>query len=498
VGGELETSFQGVSDLEGVAYQGLYLQVTDLPPEPPPVPTNRTVLLEFDDLSSIVATGDNVTQVNDKSGNNNNFTVLGTPEINGFQQNSLNVVDLIEGQNSALISGTIDMTNSFTMYLVAKVKTVNNVLDALIAIEDDLGNTVSIVSNNSAKFDSAVVSSLHSDIIPADAPYEYNYMIYKYQLDHLNNTATLSINGNQIGQTTYTGTMGTTATIKIGRDVQNVRFLEANLAEFMFYEGVVPAVDDANLISFFKNKWAILDPRDLTNIAAFYDASNLRGQLIGPALGGGFELNTLIDLSGGSNNLDSTALYRPITQSPTNKRNGLNSVEFDNIQKSMKKINFPVVNLNSSMTFVFLTNVIPVNITNINQSAISWSQFPNDFNIESGSSSNVFNCRADGSSTFHSNLTPTGTPYTGLYHVYIYKLDGVAGTASLVIDNIFRGQVNDYAANLTTGDFYLNANKADQTQGLIQNWLEMIIVHEATSAATDTDIYNYLKGKWAL
>jgi hypothetical protein len=110
----------------------------------------------------------------------------------------------------------------------------------------------------------------------------------------------------------------------------------------------------------------------------------------------------------------------------------------------------------------------------------------------------VFNCRADGSSTFHSNLTPTGTPYTGAYHVYIYKLDGVAGTASLVIDNIFRGQVNDYAANLTTGDFYLNANKADQTQGLIQNWLEMIILHEATSASTDTDIYNYLKGKWAL
>lgn len=494
-----------MNSIQGSILDILHKPLTDvfkgeaaITPEPTPVPLDRTVLLEFDDLSSIVATGDNVTQVNDKSGNGNNFTVLGTPKINGFQQNNLNVVDLVEGDNSALVSGTIDMTNSFTFYMVAKVKTVNNALDTLVSIEDNIGNTVSIVANNSAKFDAAVVSSFHSTIIPANAPYEYNYMIYKYELDHLNNTATLSVDGNQIGQTAYTGTMGTTATIKIGRDVQNIRFIEANLCEFMFYEGIVSTIDDDSLISFFKNKWAILDPRDLNNIAAVYDASNLRGQLIGPALGGGFELNTLIDLSGGSNNIDSMALYRPITQSPTNKRNGLNTIEFDNIQKSMKKLNFPVANLDSSMTFVFLTNIIPVNITNFNQSVISWDQFPNDFNIESGSTSNAFNCRADGSSTFHSNFTPTGTPYTGAYHVYIYKLDGVAGTASLVIDNIFRGQVSDYAGNLTTGDFFLNANKADQTQGLIQNWLEMIILHEATSAATDTNIYNYLKGKWTL
>jgi hypothetical protein len=467
-------------------------------PEPPPVTTDRTVLLEFDDLASIVATGDNVTQVNDKSGNGNNFTALSTPKINGFTQNSLNVVDLIEGDNSALVSGTIDMTNSFTFYCVAKVKKVNNILDTLVAIEDDLGNNISIVSNNAAKFDSAVVSNFHSTIIPADAPYEYNYMIYKYELDHLNNTATLSINGNQIGQVAYNGTMGTTATIKLGRDVQNVRFLEANLAEFMFYEGIVNPVDDAALISFFKNKWAILDPRNIADIGAYYDSSNIRGQLIGPALGGGFELNTLIDLSGNANNLDSTPLYRPIALSPTNKKNGLNAVEFDNIQKSMKALNFPVNNLDSSMTFVFVTNVIPVGITNFNQSVISWDQFPNDFNIESGSASNVFNCRADGSSTFHSNLTPTGTPYSGLYHVFIYKLDGVAGTASLIIDNVFRGQVNDYTSSLTQGDFYLNANKADQTQGLIQNFLEMMVIHDATSAAQDTEIYNYLKGKYDL
>ena len=56
--------------------------------------------------------------------------------------------------------------------------------------------------------------------------------------------------------------------------------------------------------------------------------------------------------------------------------------------------------------------LIPVNITNFNQSVISWNQAPNDFNIEAGATG-VFNCRADGSSTFHSNLTPTGTPYSG-------------------------------------------------------------------------------------
>jgi len=463
----------------------------------PPAPSERTVLLEFDDLASIVATGNDVTQVNDKSGNGNNFTVLSTPKINGFTQNSLNVIDLVEGDNSALVSGTIDMTNSFTFYFAAKVKTVNSVNDTLINITDNLGQRIDLVAQNTDKFNCSVLSDVFPVIVPSGTPYEQNYMIYKFELDHINNTATLSIDGNQVGQVAYTGTMGTTATINLGKNASS-DYLECSLAEFMFYEGIVNPVDDAALISFFKNKWAILDPRNFPNIAAFYDPSNINAIVTGPSLGSGLELNTLIDISGGGNNLDSNAFYRPIARQPGARKNGLFAVEFDNIQKSMKKINFPVNNIDSSMTFVFLTNVIPVGITNFNQSVISWNQFPNDFNIESGSGSNVFNCRADGTIGFHSNLTPTGTPYTSQYHVFIYKLDGVAGTASLIIDNVFRGQVNDYTSSLIQGDFFLNANKADQTQGLIQNFLEMMVIHAATSTAQDTEIYNYLKGKYAL
>lgn len=465
-------------------------------PEPPPVTTDRTVLLEFDDLASIVATGDNVTQVNDKSGNGNNFTVLSTPKINGFTQNSLNVIDLVEGDNSALVSGTIDMTNSFTFYFAAKVKTVNSGDDALINIIDNLGQRIDLIAQNTDKFNCSVFSDIFPDIIPSDAPYEQNYMIYKFELDHINNTATLSIDGNQVGQAAYTGIMGTTATISLGKNAGS-DYLECSLAEFMFYEGIVNPVDDAALISFFKNKWAILDPRNIADIGAFYDATNINGTVLGSPLGGGFELESLVDLSGNANNLDSNAVYRPIAFSPTNRKNGLNAVEFDNIQKSMKALNFPVNNLDSSMTFVFLTNVIPVFITNSNQSVISWNQSPNDFNIEAGATG-VFNCRADGSFGFHSNLTPTGTPYSGAYHVFIYKLDGVAGTASLIIDNVSRGQVNDYTSSLTQGDFFLNANKQDQTQGLILTYLEMMVIHDATSTVQDTEIYNYLKGKYAL
>lgn len=468
-------------------------------PEPPPVTLNRTVLLEFDDVSSIVTSSPNVvSQVNDKSGNGNNFTAVSTPATGGLPQNSLNVVELIEGDSSYLECSGVDMTNSFTIYLVAKVKTVNSVDDTLISIEDNLGNRVDIKSNNATKFNSEVISNIHTPILPGGAPYEQNYMVYKYELDHLNNTGTLSINGTQLGQEAYIGTMGTAATIKLGRDSSSTQFLECGLAEFYFYEGVVSSGDDTTIINFLNSKWAILDPRDLPNIAAFYDPSNINAIVTGPVLGAGLELNTLIDISGGSNNLDSTASYRPIARQPGLKKNGLFGVEFDSIQKSMKKINFPVNNIDSSMTFVFLTNVIPVGISNFNQSVISWNQFPNDFNIESGSSSNVFNCIADGTSGFHSNLTPTGTPYNSQYHVFLYKLDGVAGTASLIIDNVFRGQVNDYTGSLITGDFLLNANKLDQTQGLIQNFLEMIVLHEATSVSTDTEIYNYLKGKWDL
>ena len=461
----------------------------------PPAPSERTVLLEFDDLASIVATGNNVTQVNDKSGNGNNFTVLSTPKINGFTQNSLNVIDLVEGDNSALVSGTIDMTNSFTFYFAAKVKTVNSGNDTLINITDNLGQRINLVAQDTDKFNCSVFSNVFPAIVPSGAPYEQNYMIYKFELDHINNTATLSIDGNQVGQVAYTGTMGTTATINLGKNAGS-DYLECSLAEFMFYEGIVNPVDDAALISFFKNKWAILDPRNFAGTIGYYMGSNPNGVILGSPLGGGFELESLIDLSGNANNLDSTPIYRPIAFSPANRKNGLNAVEFDNIQKSMKALNFPVNNLDSSMTFVFVTNVIPVGITNSNQSVISWNQFPNDFNIEAGAAG-VFNCRADGSSTFHSNLTPTGTPYSGAFHVFIYKLDGAAGTASLIIDNVFRGQVNDYTGSLTQGDFYLNANKADRTQGLIQNYLEMMVISRATTTAEDTELFNFYNGKCA-
>jgi len=459
----------------------------------PPAPSERTVLLEFDDLASIVATGNNVTQVNDKSGNGNNFTVLSTPKINGFTQNSLNVIDLVEGDNSALVSGTIDMTNSFTFYFAAKVKTVNSGNDTLINITDNLGQRINLVAQDTDKFNCSVFSNVFPAIVPSGAPYEQNYMIYKFELDHINNTATLSIDGNQVGQVAYTGTMGTTATINLGKNAGS-DYLECSLAEFMFYEGIVNPVDDAALISFFKNKWTILDPRNFAGTVGYYMGSNPNGVILGSPLGGGFELESLIDLSGNANNLDSTPIYRPIAFSPANRKNGLNAVEFDNIQKSMKALNFPVNNLDSSMTFVFVTNVIPVGITNSNQSVISWNQFPNDFNIEAGAAG-VFNCRADGSSTFHSNLTPTGTPYSGAFHVFIYKLDGIAGTASLIIDNVFRGQVNDYTGSLTQGDFYLNANKADRTQGLIQNFLELLVISRATTTAEDTELFNFYNGK---
>ncbi len=130
-----------------------------------PVTTDRTVLLEFDDLASIVATGNNVTQVNDKSGNGNNFTSLSTPKINGFTQNALNVVDLVEGDNSALVSGTIDMTNSFTFYFVAKVKTVNSGNDTLINITDNLGQRIDLFAQNTDKFNCSVFSDVFTAIV---------------------------------------------------------------------------------------------------------------------------------------------------------------------------------------------------------------------------------------------------------------------------------------------------------------------------------------------
>jgi hypothetical protein len=273
--GEQSTAFEGVTGLEGIAYQGLYLKVVQ------PLSCDLCVWLDGSDGSTITETGGVVSQINDKSGEGNNFTAIGSPVTNASITNSLNVVDF-SGSSGLTSAANFKLHQSFTVYAVAKVRVIDNTADALFSILDSIGNKFNIQANNSNKFDGTAESNLHADIIPSNAPYEYNYYIYQYTIDSDNNLATLYINGVQVGQVAYTGSIQEQGTIRFGVDSTAINYSDCSLAEFKYYNGILTPAENTTIIDELKSKWAILDPRVETNIKAVYDPSNINSfQTIG-------------------------------------------------------------------------------------------------------------------------------------------------------------------------------------------------------------------------
>jgi hypothetical protein len=441
--------------------------------------------LDSSDAATITESGGIVSQINDKSGEGNNFTAIGSPVTNASITNSLNVIDF-SGSSGLTSASNFKLDQSFTVYAVAKVRVIDNTADALFSILDSIGNKFNIQANNSNKFDGTAESNLHSNIIPSNAPYEYNYYIYQYSVDATNNLAKLYINGVQVGQVAYTGSIQEEGTIRIGVDSTATNYADCSLAEFKFYSGILPEIENTTIIDDLTSKWAILDPRAETNIKAVYDPSNINSfQTIGAATK---LITQLDDLSTNNLNLVSNTSFEPQTLAST--QNNLNLINFSGTY--LENLSYTMGN---TCSFFVVSNVAPL-VTNAAQSLFSYDDVAssNDFQLDAGSATQ-FNPRINGG-ILSSAANASTPPYQGSFKVYHLRLNRNTNAASLLIDDQVKINVF-YANDLSSGNsnFRLASNRA-VSQFLINDFAEAIIIDGDVSASKSTEIYNYLKGKW--
>jgi len=445
--------------------------------------------LDSSDAATITESGGVVSQIDDKSGEGNNFTAIGSPITNASITNSLNVIDF-SGSSGLTSAANFKLHQSFTVYAVAKVKVIDNTADALFSILDSIGNKFNIEANNTNKFDGTAESNLHADIIPSNAPYEYNYYIYQYSVDGTNNLATLSINGVQVGQVAYNGSIEEEGTIRIGVDSTASNYADCSLAEFKYYNGIPTVADNTTIINDFTSKWAILDPRAETNIRAVYDASNINSfQTIGTTTKLITQLDNLSSNTG-TFNLTAQTSFEPQTLAST--QNNLNVINFSGTY--LENTAFRVL---PSCSFFIVSNVAPL-VSNASQSLFSYDDpaTTNDFQLDAGSTTQ-FNPRITGA-ILSSSANASNPPNQGSFKIYHVKLDRSTNvnTVSLLIDN--QNAINVFYTNdVSSGicNFRLASNRA-ASQFLINDFAEAIIINTNISTNKATEIYNYLKGKW--
>jgi hypothetical protein len=451
-------------------------------------PTSLKVWLDASDTGTIADNTGDVVTISDKSGEGNDFEARGTGTRTGDSvQNLLNVLDF-DGTDGFLApsAGDVSMTDySLTVYMVAKVRVINNVEDSILSVKD-IANFSNIKADNSTKFNSTIDSNMHSEVVPVDAPYDYNYFIYQYELDHFNNTATLYINGNQVGQATdFNTTLGDAIDFLIGIDNTESNCPEWSLGELRIYEGIPSMTDNEVIINDLKSKWAILSPKEITDILAHYDASNKNSfeftGLIPP-----FYISSLNDLSNNSLNLTPPA---SAPETLANTLNNLNLINFDS-SAYLSKSSFPT---DSSISFFILAKVKGPTV-NSAQSIFSIDNPQDDFQIDAGTTPN-FRCQVR-SDTLASDFNG-GSNYEDTFRLFNIVFDYSLNTCSVYVDNVLQNSVNDYNTELATnGTFRLSANRGINNF-IDQDFCEMIIVNRVLSTSERDEVYNYLKGKWA-
>lgn len=451
-----------------------------------PEPCELCLWLDSSDAATITESGGVVSQINDKSGEGNNFTAIGSPVTNASITNSLNVIDF-SGSSGLTSAANFKLHQSFTVYAVAKVRVIDNTADALFSILDSIGNKFNIEANNSNKFDGTAESNLHADIIPSNAPYEYNYYIYQYSINAITNLATLYINGVQVGQVAYTGSIEEEGTIRIGVDSTATNYADCSLAEFKFYNGIPTVAENNTIINDLTSKWAIYDPREITSIKAIYDASNINSQQTAlPASPN--KVTQLDDLSNNNLNLTPQAGFEP--QTFTSTQNNLNIIIFSNTY--LENIAYT---MGASFSFFIVANPLG-SVSNASESLISYDDplSSNDFQLDAGSATE-FQPRINGG-ILSSNLTASNPPYQGSYRLYHIKARAANNTVILYINNSQKGSVI-YSNNLSsaTSTFRIGANRA-VSRFLVHGFAECWIVNREVTIEEQTIYFNALKGKW--
>lgn len=445
--------------------------------------------LDTSDESTISSSGGNVISISDKSGNYSAFTAINTVTTGDSRQNYNNILNT-DGVNSAL-SGTIDLNNEeFSFIFVVRVKEVANIDGAVFSFKDNLGGLSSITANNTEEFQADVVSSNHTTIVPTDAPFAYNFFLFRYTVTAT--TAELFINKVSQGSQTLSSAFGTSATVQIGRDSETVpNYVNMDFAEFRFYEGALSTEDAEAIEDSLIDKWAVYDPRT-ESVRAWWDFSNRPSVVLT-----GTDINqiaSLYEFTGASKTLTSNAGTEPTLV--LKGENGLDISYFDPNRAAKLKVG--TLSTISTMAFFVVGKIPPIVSGGTTNDSLFSLNSARDFQFQADSTTEFLG-------TVNTNFAgQINTPVASqplddsVWRVYYigFTLPSTSNGIEYYINKdemYFTGTVG--TAIDPNGTFRLAANRAPSV--LLECDIgEVLVVNNPMTAEIRDGMINYLMAKW--
>ena len=447
------------------------------------------VWLDAGDVRSITESGNAVSQINDRSGNNNHFTQAtgaNQPTTNLYTHNYINTLRF-DGIAHFLEKTSLTIAPNSTFYMVVKVMETDGIGDSILSADGT--NDFQFSTQSSVQYLPRVAANVFSGFSVSE-PYDYNFLLFGFKFNYDTNTATMYLNGEEVGSANdYNTLLSNNLHFRIAQNRSGVTFYEMLFGELIIIDRATTEQEDADINNYLLGKWAILDPRTLDQVSLIYDASNPK---------------TITEVAGEVSQLDSlatevlplvqgTSTDAPITNSTTqNNLNTLNMVE-----------KFMIANgytASGSSTIYFATKPLSTGIGNAADSIYSFNGSSGIPDVQIQANQAIRFDYATNAYLMHSNLNAVANgPYQDQFYTFVYLLDSEEDTAEIFVNNVSQDKVTDYARDLgPTVSVRLGVNRTGSLYRMPQEFGEWIIVRKASTEADRKQIWYYLKAKWQI
>ena len=219
---------------------------------------NLLLWLDASDSSTITHSG-NVSQWDDKSGNNNHVsqgTASKQPTTGTRTVNGLNVIDFDGGDYLEKTSFSVPSSGNIAIFAVADIDTINDVNDSIFCM--DATNDFQFDSVSGSQFDGAidVEGTVGSDVNLNGGPFEA-LSIYNVNFDFTGSGVyNAFINGTHRTASSYSNKLDVSQTLRIMANRSSLEAIDGAIAEFIVTEDCTSETRQ-QIEGYLAHKWGI-------------------------------------------------------------------------------------------------------------------------------------------------------------------------------------------------------------------------------------------------
>lgn len=442
--------------------------------------------------TNIIESGDNVSQLSDKSLNNNEHTQgtgINQPKTNTFTLNGLNVIRF-DGDNDFLEKVGYNITSSLTVQMLVSIIEVTTVFDSIFSMDDT--NDFQLHSNDVSEFlfEASIVgaSNPSGSVDLADSVFR----LLTVKFDFAANTVKLFINNVLIASVNdYNTALSASQTSAIATNRLQDQKIKMDLAELVIVNRATTDQEDIDLFDYFQNRWKFLfDVLAISNLILWLnmpDTSTITES--------GNNVSQIDDNSPiGNDFTQSLSPRRPETN--VRQFNNLNVIDFTSaFNDNLDRVN---VTVSSSITIHIVAAIDSVDNDTGSLISLDNESGGEDFQIDGGPTGGEFRFQFRSTGLGVSNFN-TGVNFAdSVARLYSIKLNSATNKVELFVNNVLQASVTSYTTDInSTMQISLGASRAGSTF-LDCAIGEVVIVDRATSAQEDIDFFNYVRVRFAL